>query len=450
MNAGGLTSRLRGRWARRPSGRAVRSHIAAIPGAVGSRARALAGRPKLLVGIAAILIVAVVGTTIAYVSLGAVYDTPTPEPTEVALASDTPTPTAEPTPTSSPTATPTPLPTPSPTPQMVAATTSGILLPADQADIATRKPIAVMIDDHWGARPQSGLSYADIVYQGPAEGGIPRYMAFFQTHDAPEIGPVRSARPYFVAWAEEYRAIYVHMWGSPGAMNRLATDNGKYIYNIDGLRYGGKSGYMWRVAFRVGPHNLYTSTAKLRSLGQKLGGTAPMTEPLFTFVDAAPASERLIGGSIQVVYPNNRVTYSYDHDTNTYPRSVSQQTSKRGSMFDVDASNEQRIAPTNVILLYMDMGLLPCQGHGCLKHRVDVRYVGSGKAVVFNNGQAIAAVWAKRSEYSPTVIAYASGPDKGKAVPLVRGQIFVQVVPTGTTATWSTGYLPPPEADPLG
>ena len=152
---------------------------------------------------------------------------------------------------------------------MVAATTDGVWLPASEAELATRKPIAVMIDDLAAARPQSGLSMANIVYQAPAEGGIPRYMAIFQTQAPPAIGPIRSARLYFVAWAEEWGAGYAHMWGAPNAMGRLAQDTGKYIYNIDGLHYGGNSGYMWRTAFRSAPHNLYTSYAKLEALTEE-------------------------------------------------------------------------------------------------------------------------------------------------------------------------------------
>jgi hypothetical protein len=427
------------------------SRIASLPGGIASRGRRLASHRKLLAALAGVLILAVVGATVAYVSLNAVYASATPSPSEIALATDTPAPTPSPTPTPTPSPSPTPMPTLSPTPLMVAATTNGTWLPADQAALASKKPIAVMIDDHWGARPQSGLALADVVYQGPAEGGIPRYMAIFQTHDAPEIGPVRSARPYFVAWAEEYNAIYVHMWGSPGAMNMLALANGKYIWNVDGLRYGGKSGYMWRVGFRAAPHNLYTSYGKLTQLAGKIGATSRLTTPEFTFTNALPASQRPIGGTIRVVYPNNKISYDYDHDTNTYPRLVSTQTSKGGSMIDVDASNQLRIAPTNVILLYMNVGLLACTGHACAKHRLDVEYLGHGKAMVFNNGQAINAVWSKKSDSARTIITYASGPYAGLQVPMVRGQIYVQVVPTGTATSWTaTSNYPPPETDPQG
>jgi hypothetical protein len=392
--------------------------------------------------VVAILIVAVIGSTIAYVDFSPAA-TPEPTATEIALATATPEPTPEATASPTPTVTPTSSPSPSPTPAMVAATTDGVWLPASEAAIATRKPIAVMIDDHAAARPQSGLSMANIVYQGPAEGGIPRYMAIFQTQEPVQIGPIRSSRLYFVAWAEEYRAAYVHMWGAPNAMGRLAQDNGKYIYNIDGLRYGGKSGYMWRTGFRVAPHNLYSSYAKLEQLTNKIGGKAPLATSQFVFADALPAGSRPIGGSITVPYSSNSVSYNYNHDTNTYPRRVS------GEGIQEDAITGKQIAPSNVILLYMDVGLANCTIASCHKHRLEVNYLGKGTAMVFNNGLAIPARWSKKGEYSPTYITYASGPNAGKLVNMVRGQIFIQVVPNVTVVpTWSVGYMPPPESNP--
>jgi hypothetical protein len=103
-------------------------------------------------------------------------------------------------PTSGPTATPavspgptTPLPSPTPAPpsSLVRAPLTGLLVtPA----AARRHPIAVMIDDHLGARPQSGFNSAAIVWQAPAEGGIPRYMLVFQDTIPKAVGPIRSAR----------------------------------------------------------------------------------------------------------------------------------------------------------------------------------------------------------------------------------------------------------------
>jgi hypothetical protein len=424
------------------------SGLKRLTGSAGGRlsgfvARAASRRP-VIIGAAVVLVVALVGSGIAAVSFVALSPAATPSPTaaptEVAIApTDTPIPTLEatlePTPTLAPTATPAPTSAP-----MVAATTDGVWLPADQAELATRKPIAVMIDDQMLARPQSGLSMANIVYQGPAEGGIPRYMALFQTQAPLAIGPIRSCRAYFVAWAEEWRAGYVHMWGAPNAMAKLAADNGKYIYNMDGLRFGGKSGYMWRTVFRERPHNLYTSYAKIYSLLRQVGGTAPLSTPLFTFADALPPSARPMGSSIIVPYDANNVVYNYDWKTNTYPRSVSSE----GPQYD--AATGKRIAPSNVILLYMNAGLLAGSPAALTKHRLDVQYVGHGAAWVFNNGLTIQAVWTKKNEHATTVLTYASGPNRGQQVPLVRGQIFIQVVPNiAVTPSWQTGYAVPPE-----
>ena len=74
--------------------------------------------------------------------------------------------------------------------------------------IAARHPIAVMVDDLSPARPQSGFSAASVVWQAPAEGGIPRYMLIFGDEVPGNVGPVRSARLYFVLWAAEWRAVY--------------------------------------------------------------------------------------------------------------------------------------------------------------------------------------------------------------------------------------------------
>jgi hypothetical protein len=407
--------------------------------------RGLRSRRTVVVGAAIAIAVAVIGSTVAVADISATSPSPTP------TADVTGAPTLTPAPLSTLASSPAPSTSPSASSSgsaapagMVAATTDGVWLPASEAELATRKPIAVMIDDLAAARPQSGLSMANIVYQAPAEGGIPRYMALFQTQAPAAIGPIRSARLYFVAWAEEWGAGYAHMWGAPNAMNRLAQDTGKYIYNIDGLRYGGMSGYMWRTAFRSAPHNLYTSYAKLETLTKRLGGTAPLTASEFTFEDALPGSARLVGGQIVVPYEHNDVVYNYDWTTNTYPRTVSSEGP------EIDAATGQRIAPSNVILLYMSVGLLAGSPAALTKHRLDVQYVGHGSAMVFNNGQAIKAIWTKKSEYAQTLLTYASGPNKGQPVPMVRGQIFIQCVPTYVPARWTVGSTPAPEIGTQG
>ena len=131
-----------------------------------------------------------------------------------------------------------PSPTPEPTPSLVPAPLTGRLV---KPEVASRHVIAVMVDDQFAARPQSGLSSADVVWQAPAEGGIPRYMALFQTGSPKAVGPVRSSRYYFIAWAAEWRSVYVHVGGSPQALALLRSSKGRgpVVYDADGFRYEG-------------------------------------------------------------------------------------------------------------------------------------------------------------------------------------------------------------------
>jgi len=163
-----------------------------------------------------------------------------------------------------------------------------------------RHPIAVMIDDLSAARPQSGLQSASIVWHAPAEGGIPRYMAIFQETLPEDVGPVRSARQYYIAWAAEWKAVYVHAGGSPQALATLAAKGrGQYVYNADEFRY---SKYFRRVSNRFPPHNLYTTLANLRKLSAAVGAERGPLEAAWTFAPDIPLEQRPEGGSISVSY----------------------------------------------------------------------------------------------------------------------------------------------------
>jgi hypothetical protein len=157
-----------------------------------------------------------------------------------ASASPSPPPSAsvEPAPSSAPPASPSAAPTPTPKPSLalVPAPLTGVLV---TPKVAAQHPIAVMVDDLAAARPQSGFNSASLVWQAPAEGGIPRYMMVFQERIPKDVGPVRSARYYYIAWAAEWRAVYAHAGGSPQALQTLRSKgNGQLVYNADEFRWG--------------------------------------------------------------------------------------------------------------------------------------------------------------------------------------------------------------------
>jgi hypothetical protein len=292
--------------------------------------------------------------------------------------------------------------------------------------------MVVMVDDQFDARPQSGLSQADVVWQAPAEGGIPRYMAFFQTGDPPAVGPVRSSRLYFIAWASEWKPLYVHAGGSPQAKALLASSKGRgtYVYNADEFRWGGGR-YLWRVKTRFAPHNVYTDGTHLRRLAKRVGADpVPGQKPAWRFGDAAPIEQRPEGGTIVVPYLANKITYRYNRDTNRYQRAVT------GEKKQVDAGTKERIAPTNVVIMAVHFGRLNDGSH---KSRLEAQVTGSGKAWIATNGKTIRGTW-KKSKFNGKTRFF----DKsGKPVTLTRGQTFVQVVPAGTNLTIKDGTVPP-------
>ena len=291
-----------------------------------------------------------------------------------------------------------------------------------------RHPIAVMIDDLSPARPQSGLQSASIVWHAPAEGGIPRYMAIFADTLPEDVGPVRSARLYFVQWASEWKAVYVHAGGSPQALATLAAKGrGQLVYNADQFRYGA---YFRRVSDRFAPHNLYTTLANLRKLSAAVGAEPGPLEQKWKFAPDIPLEQRPQGGSITVSYPANTITYRYNRKANTYRRTVSVEGEQR------DASNGKRIAPKNVVVMLVNFSPL---NDGSGKNRQEADIIGSGKAWIATNGTTIKGTWKKNKPNGMTHFYDANG----ERVTLTVGQTFIQVLDTGSKVTIKKGKAPP-------
>lgn len=306
-------------------------------------------------------------------------------------------------------------PTPIPTPALVPAPLTGLPVTPEAAG---RHPIAVMIDDHALARPQSGFNAASVVWHAPAEGGIPRYMLIFQDTIPAEVGPVRSARQYYVEWASEWNAMYVHSGGSPQAIQTLsAKGSGQWVYNADEFRWGGR--YLWRVTDRVPPHTVYTDGSRLRELADRLGARDEPLEPAWTFGRDIDPRLRPDRGTITVRYPYETITYRYDAVTNSYLRYLNG--SKKPQVDDADG---QVVAPKNVVIIRMVFGALD-DGHPN-KHRLEARDVGEGQAWVATNGRTIKARWSKASRTAPTLLVDRDG----NPITLTAGQTFIQVIPT--------------------
>ena len=103
--------------------------------------------------------------------------------------------------------------------------------------------------------------------------------------------PIRSARPYYVYWADEYKSLFGHFGGDDDSLYTVIPANSRYIYNMDDLN-GGSCPYH-RVSTRPAPHNAYTNTAVLiKCVAQKGYPAAYQNLPTRTFKDDTPLADR--------------------------------------------------------------------------------------------------------------------------------------------------------------
>ncbi|MFD1136665.1 DUF3048 domain-containing protein [Paenibacillus urinalis] len=246
------------------------------------------------------------------------------------------------------------------------------------AEPVDERPLAVMINNAPAARPQSGLSQADHIYEVLAEGGITRLIAIFQSEGAGEtLGPIRSIRPYLIELGESYGGILAHAGGSPAAYSILQNEGKPYL---DEISNGGP--YYFRSSDRKAPHNLYSSVDQLRE------------------------------GPFDVYYLNDSYTVSYEYDSamQQYLRSVN-------GAEDLDANDGTRLAASNIVVLSTSHRVLDDVG------RLALNLSSGGEAMLFKQGQLIRAEWKKSSG---DIIRFYKD---GKELPLVPGKSFFSIVP---------------------
>lgn len=274
-----------------------------------------------------------------------------------------------------------------------------------------RLPLAVIIENHTDVRPQSGLSRAEVVYETLAEGGITRLLAIYLVEDG-SLGPIRSNRTYFLDWVSEYSAGYAHIGGSPQAQSLVKQYN---IRDLDQFFLGAPT--YERVSFRFAPHNVYTTTQKLRAAAGARGYKGPVKINSWVFADEeTPVAKRPKSFTLDLGFRGTfgyDVRWVYDPKTNTYAR-------YNAGAKHTDAQTKSGLVAKTIVVQYVQVSPDP-SGHGRIKQKT----VGSGKIQVFKDGKVATGTWKKPSRTSRTRLL-----DKnGKEIPLLRGKIWIEVVP---------------------
>jgi len=313
-------------------------------------------------------------------------------------------------------------PTQPPPPPKVASPLNGVMLDRAAFDaLQQRAPLAVMIENHPDARPQSGLNQADLVYEAIAEGGITRYMAVYWSTDAARIQYVRSARIYYIQWAAELGAVYTH-WGQvedPGPVDVWPVLARLGVRDLNGLILGEEVGY--RDESRSAPHNVYTDTGLLWRSAQARGFNGPPVLDPWKFKEdepqrsANPAEPGKPVVNVTFGSPGSAfdVTWNYDPATNGYLRSL-------GGAPHADATTGEQLTARNVAVQFA-----PFYPSGVKAYNI-IDTVGTGRAVIFQDGVAKEGSWKKDSESGRTRFFDSIGQE----IPFNRGRTWIEVVPT--------------------
>lgn len=295
--------------------------------------------------------------------------------------------------------------------------------PLDGTEVTDRattlkRPVIVQVDNAPGARQPSGLSLADIVYEGMAEGEVTRFAAIYACRDAEVVGPVRSARLINIELTSEYDGLLANSGSSTGVT--VALESRPDIPNIVHSNY--PDAY-WRVADRYAPHNLMTSTIDIRDGAVAAGhsGEAHLAGPVFKDDSPAPAIS-----TISIPYSGIvDVSYQYEAATNNWLRFI-------GGEAHIDVLTDTQIAPKNVIIQYVNVSESDILEDAGGNYGLQFQLIGSGRIVMLRDGTAIEGQWSRATESEVTTYYDA----EGNPLPLNRGQTFIQLVSPEFQATW--------------
>ena len=278
------------------------------------------------------------------------------------------------------------------------------------------RPVAVMINNLSAARPvQSGVMDAYIVYEIIVEGGITRYMAVYKDKDTAKIGTVRSSRDYYLDYALENDAIYVHFGWSPQAQELIGKLG---VNNINGLY----DDAFWRdnpmnLAYE---HTAYTSMDKIMKVAKNKGYRLTSEKDLLLNYSADEVSieneeSSLKADNVSIRYSNVVTTsYKYNPTDKLYYRSVNGSVQK-------DYVTKKQYTTKNIIISYVDNGNISNDNKG----RQELNNIGTGKGYYITDGYSIPITWTKKSRNEQTVYKKLNGEE----ITVNDGNTFIQIAP---------------------
>ncbi len=286
------------------------------------------------------------------------------------------------------------------------------------------RPIAVMVENSFAARPQSGLILADVVYEVVDEYGITRFVAIYVSNKAPVVGPVRSARNYYAEIARAFDPIYTFFGTYPECYGYIES-LGMYVLSAMTDRSGnssitGQAPY-WRDWNRssIQEHTACMSISSLKQKALQLGYPLEGGGIPFPYKSDPPIEARGGVTNIHIDFATHAYApggfdakYIYDRSSNSYYRYM-------GGYPHRDYNTGQQITVKNIVAMVSDIeGPLDQWGH------MAVRTVGSGTAFIFQDGKAIQGSWERGDVFSPFI--YRDG--SGRQISFTGGSTWIAIV----------------------
>ena len=296
-------------------------------------------------------------------------------------------------------------------------------------------PLMIQVENLYAARPQSGLSDADVVYEYDTEGGISRFSAlWFHSPAASEkIGPVRSARLVNLGLLHDYGGALLYSGASNYTLAQL-NSSGLKQYNPDSAATGST---VYRISSRAAPHNLYTDGSRLGSFEQRIG----LGEVGYQLWKRTPLAGLPVGGtasaSIQVpLSPSEQPIFSYDAAHGAYQRTEPGGGGypATGILRDADTGSPWEV-PT-VVVLQVGVTTVAADNENSANYPVvpgldfGIGPGTSGQGQLAVGGQLYGITWTQGPS-GPPQLALANG----QPAPVAPGQVLIELVSPGSTVT---------------
>jgi len=282
-------------------------------------------------------------------------------------------------------------------------------------EIAHQRVVAAMIENSPAARPQVGLTSADVVYEAVTEGGITRFMALYQQNLPDKAGPIRSARSYFIDYLSEYDGIYVHEGGSPTALARISQFAIKDYPNPKDGTYRRES--------QIGvasEHTLFANIGKIftNAISGKKNWSATTDFKPWIFKDAAATPTE--AGDITVNFSTNQfqVVWVFDKTKNLYLRQLA------GIAHKDRITGEQISASTIIVMTVAHSANKAYAGTG-KESEWSMSTIGDSPASIFEDGTRTDGNWRKSSRTERT--RFYDG--DSQEIKLNRGKIWIEIIP---------------------